>query len=169
MAWFRRSSLPQEVRDALALVPGERVLAAAQTPDGWLVATTDALWLADRAGPSRLGWESVDTATWDRDAAVLTVVRAAGLGQRTRSWRVRVDGDRDLLLVVKERVRATVLTSRRVSVDGRRGATVVARRPPRGDDVTWAVAVDPGIDPDDVLVRAAVDQAKAELRRDLGL
>lgn len=168
MAWFRRTSLPREVRDELTLTAGERVLAAAQSSAGWLVATTDALWWPDRPGSTRLGWESVDSASWDRDTGILTVVPTARLGEHAPPRRIHLDDDRELLLVIKERVRATVLTSRRVFIDGSRGATVVARRPPRSDDMTWAVAVDPGVDPEDVRVRTAVEKALADLRRELG-
>jgi hypothetical protein len=157
------------VGDALTLTTGERVLAAGQTSAGWLVATTDAMWMPTRDGRVRLGWELVDSASWDRDTSVLTVVPAARPDEHAHPWRLDLDDERDLLLVIKERVRATVLTSRRVLVDGSPAATVVARRPPRADTVTWAVAVDPGIDPHDDKVRIALDQATTAVRRELGL
>lgn len=167
MAWFGRS-LPEQVRDGVTLARGERVLTYAETPTGWMVATTHALWVPGRRGLTRLGWETVETAAWDRDSSTLHVLGAGVPGQRPRRWDVRLDDERDLLLVIKERVRATVITTRRVALAGGRGATVVARRPPGEDRVTWAVSVDPGLDPEDHELRATVEQVVEGLRRELG-
>lgn len=143
------------------------MLASTATPAGWVVATTHALWVPEASGLTRLGWEAVDTATWDREGSVLTVVPTAGLGDAPRRWRLRMDDPRTLL-VIKEQVRAVVIMSRRVIVDGDRGATVVARRAPGGDRVTWTVTVDPGVRTDDEHVRDTVEDAVAGLRRELG-
>ncbi len=133
-----------------------------------MVATTHALWLPDGPDLRRVGWELVDEATWSRDASTLLVREAAVLGGRPRVWRLRMGDDRDLLLVIKERVRATVITSRRVDLDGPRGVTVVARRPPGQDRLTWSVSVDAGVDVDDPAVRAAIDDTVSSVRAELG-
>lgn len=167
MALFRRS-VPGEARGLVSLARGERILLASATPAGWLVATTHALWLPEGASLIRVGWEFVDNAVWDRDSSSLQVHQTAELGGRPRLWNLGMDDDRDLLLVIKERVRATVITSRRVPVDGARGFTIVARRPPGQDAVTWTVAVDAGLDLDEATLRASVDQALGEMRAELG-
>ncbi len=168
MRWLRRDALPGEVREHLTLQRGERILASAAGPAGWVVVTTHAVWLPIRAQIERVGWEHVDSAAWNQDEGVLTVVQAAPLGGRARQWFVRVDDARDLLLVVKERVRATVVVSRRLLLDGDQGVTIVGRRPPGHDDVSWTVSVDVGVDPTDPAVRAEIDRALLVARGDVG-
>ena len=168
MAWFRRSSVPAEVDEQVRREAGERVLAAAPASAGWVVATTHALWVPDRSGMVRLGWESVDNASWDRHEEVLTVVQAAPVDGRPRRWLLRMPDAGELLLVVKERVRATVVTTRWVGVSGDRGVTIVARRPPGTDRLTWTVSVDAGLAMDEPTARARVEEALATLRAELG-
>jgi hypothetical protein len=166
VALFRRTT--DEWRDLITLERGERVLIASAVPAGWVVATTHALWLPDRTDMTRVGWETVDNASWNRDTASLEVLQAADLGARPRRWHLRMDDDRDLLLVIKERIRSTVVATRNVALDGERGVRVVARRPPGSDRFSWAVSVDPGIDVDDAAVRAKIDEVLAALAADLG-
>ena len=108
MAWFRRSGVPPEVDEQVRREPGERILAAAPATAGWVVATSHALWVPGDSGMVRLGWASVDSASWDRDEEVLTVVQAAPVDGRPRRWLLRMADAGELLLVVKEQVRATV-------------------------------------------------------------
>lgn len=166
MRLLGRSAQPW--RDEVVLDRREKVLGSAQSPAGWVVASTQALWLPDRTGMTRLGWESIDNASWNRDTAALEVLQAAELGSRPRRWHLRMDDDRDLLLVIKERIRSTVVATRQVALAGERGVTVVARRPPGSDQFSWAVSVDPGIDVDDPSVRAQIEDALAGLRAELG-
>ena len=163
---FRRR--PEPWREDVSLASGERVLLARECPSGWIVATTDALWLPERNSSVRVGWEAVDSATWDRESSTLTVRQTALLGQRPRRWVVRMNDDRDLLLLIKERVRASLVDTRHIVIDDDLGVTIVARRAPRADYLSWAVSVDPGIDVDDPDVRARIDDALRMLRRDLG-
>lgn len=166
MALFGRQSKPW--LPLVSLEKGERVLVAREAASGWVVATTRAVWLPDRAGLSRVGWESVDGASWDQESSVLVVRESGAVGSRPRAWSVRMDDHRDLLLLIKEQVRATIVASRRVTVDARRGVTLVARRPPGSNDLTWAVSVDPGVDVGDEAVRSLVDARLQELRAELG-
>lgn len=164
----RRAALPEDVREQVALGPGERLLVWAPAGGGWVVASTHALWLPVRSRHERLGWETVDSAAWSAEEGVLAVVQAAPLGGRPRRWTVRVEDARDLLLVVKERVRATVVLSRQVPLAGDRGVTIVGRRPPGSDRLAWTVSVDEGVDLAEPAVRARVEQALRAARSDVG-
>jgi hypothetical protein len=62
-----------------------------------------------------------------------------------------------------------VVLERRVPVVGTQGLRVVGRRPPAGGEVRWAFLFDPGVDPDDPVVRLAADQALREAQDSLGL
>jgi hypothetical protein len=133
-----------------------------------VVATTHALWVPGRSGLERIGWEEVDTASWGQDEGVLTVVQAAPLGGRARQRVLRLTDGADLLLVVKERVRATMVLSRRVDLGGGSGVAVVARRPPGSDTLTWTVSVDGGVDVTDAGVRAVVEAAVRDMKQQVG-
>ena len=132
------------------------------------MASTDALWLPDRSGLTRVGWESVDNASWDRDTSALTVRQSAILGTRPRRWVVRMDDDRDLLLLIKERVRATLVATRHVRLDADHQVAVVARRPPGSDALEWRISVDAGVDVDDPAVRSRIDDEIRALKAELG-
>lgn len=166
MALFSRRDKPWS--PLVSLDKGERVLVAREATSGWVVATTRALWVPDQAGLSRVGWESVDGASWDRDSSVLVVREAGVVGSRPRTWSVRMEDHRDLLLLIKEQVRATIVASRRVPVDAKRGVTLVVRRPPGSNLLTWAVSVDPGVEVEDDAVRSLIETRLDELKAELG-
>lgn len=166
MGLFGRSAQPW--REEVQLDRHEKVLASAESPAGWVVATTHALWLPHRTGMTRLGWESIDNASWDRDASALAVRQADALGGRARRFAVRMDDESDLLLIIKERVRSTLVTTRHVRLDADRGATIVARRPPGQDALTWSVSLDGATDLDDPQQRQVIEQALDALRAELG-
>ena len=61
----------------------------------------------------------------------------------------------NLLVLVRERVTASVVLQRHVPYADRRGPAVIARRAPRGDrPVAWFVEYDEGVEPDDPDVQA---------------
>jgi hypothetical protein len=164
----RRRTPPPDLVEGLGIGTGERLLAwAASDPAGAVVATDVALYLPTRAGTERIGWERVDRATWDRDEELLTVAEASA-GGRPRRHALRVLDAAELTVVVRERVNATVVLSRHVPIEGTRGVTVVGRRPPGSDRLTWTVAVDRGLDLADPPTRARVDAALAEVRSEVG-
>ena len=167
----RRSEVPDEVL-AAAVPSGERVLAATRAVDGtWLVATRERFAAQGPDGAVvRLRWEEVQRAEWDRDSATLTVQAVRDYGQPVATTTYEVQEPGPLVALVRERVDASVVLQRRVPVVGRRGFTLVARRPPAGTGgLTWAVEFDPGIDPDDAVVAAAADLALGEAKESLGL
>jgi hypothetical protein len=169
MRWpSRRDALPADVRASLRLHRGERTLDWAEGPAGWVVATTHALWVPGRSGLERIGWEEVDTASWVHDEQVLTVVQAAPLGGRARQRTLRLHDVADLLLVVKERVRATMVLSRRIDLGAGSGVAVVARRAPGSDTLAWTVSVDGGVDVSDPRVRSLIEDALRDLKAQVG-
>jgi hypothetical protein len=162
------------------------VLAGAEADDGtWLLGTRDALVLVPGRGrrgdgdssPARttadgvvtIAWERVETADWDREASRLRVSEVADFGQERPVHVLVLPEPGPLLPMVRERVTASVLLQRRVPVTGRRGLTVIARRPPRGSgEITWAYDLDPGVDPSDPEVVRAAEEGLRAAQEELG-
>ena len=165
---MRRPSrdVPREVR---AAVDG-RVLAAAEAADGtWLAGTRDALHVVG-AEPVVWPWEEVQRADWDQESETLRVERLTDYGQPVEQRRFTLPEPGSLLVLVRERVTASVVLERRVLVTGKRGLRVIARRPASGaGEVRWMFLFDTGIDPDDPLVRLAADDALRDAQESLGL
>jgi hypothetical protein len=151
---------------------GERLLAWAPVTDGgWAAGTRDALYLLE----SRVPWEQVQAADWDRDEGRLRVSEVGTWGEPRPQHALTIpdsaasDADR-LLQLVRERVSASVLLSRHVPVTGRNGVRIVARRAPSGrSEVHWLYEYDEGVDPDDPFVRAAAETALAAAKADVGM
>lgn len=171
----RRAALPTEVLSAADLHRGERVLARATAEDGtWLLGTRDALVLVPPltggVPVTRVPWERVATADWNRDEEQLRVVEVGEFGEPPPTYALTLGDPGTLLPMVRERVTASVLLTRRVPVAGRRGLTVIGRRAPRGTgEIGWAVELDEGLDPDDPRVREALAQGLRSAREELGL
>jgi hypothetical protein len=168
-----RAAVPDDVRQRAGLGRGARVLASARSADGtWLLGTRDALVVlpggADRADPAVVPWQRVAAAEWSKDEDRLRVTEVAEFGAvpATRVFTVSEPGL--FLQLVRERVTASILLQRWAPVRGRHGLTVIARRPPQGGETTWAVELDPGLAPDDPLVREAADRALGEAQAELG-
>ena len=168
----RRSHVPREVLNA-GLTHGEKVLATAQAVDGtWLLATRERLCtVRPGSGSDVVGirWEEVQRADWDRDTAMLRVQAVRDYGEPVATWAYRIEEPGALVPLVRERVDASIVLQRKVRVVGKRGFTVVARRPPSGGDLTWSFEFDPGIDPADPVVATATDLALGEAQESLGL
>jgi hypothetical protein len=158
----RRPTLP-------SLARGERLLAWAETAEGTLVGgTRDALHLP-AAEPLRLPWEEVATAEWDVDEQELHVVEVGTYGQVQREHRLALTDPDRLLSLVRERVTASIVVQRHVTVRGRSGARILGRRAPGTQDaIAWFVEYDDGLDPADPEVARVVDEALASARGDVG-
>ncbi|TDD70068.1 hypothetical protein E1262_10910 [Jiangella aurantiaca] len=144
------------------LAPGERVLATADGPDGEVAATTHRLLLRGTS----VEWARVETAAWDGDAELLVVTELPDGNGRRRRHRVALESPRRLVDVVREQVTQSVVISRHVAVDGRRGVRVTGRRTP-SDEIVWTAAVDSGIDLRDPGTKARVDAAVALVRNEV--
>lgn len=175
----RMAREPGPSRDVLAradLARDERVLAAsaydAPEPGGWLLGTRRALvFLPAEGDVIRLVWEQVHDAGWELDDSQLVVKEVGEFGAQRPVHRFTIEEPGRLLEMVRERVSASLLMQRRVSVTGSRGLSVIARRPPAGSggqgDVTWYVDYDAGIDPADPLVRELAVKGLAEARSEV--
>jgi hypothetical protein len=131
-----------------------------------LAGTREALYLDG----TRLAWEDVEAADWDRDTEQLRVAEVGHWGEPRPEHRYAVSEPRRLLELVRERVTASVLLVRHVPIDGRRGVRVIARRPPAGNRaLRWVYEYDEGIDPDDPAVRLAAQTALVAARDEVGL
>lgn len=191
---FKRSvDVPAAVLASASLAQGEKVLAATSTTDDrWLLGTRVALHVVPSPRPSvvgaqsgeaaaqppsvvgpaetRIPWEGVERADWDRDEEQLVVTEVGEFG-RVRPRHVFPVSEPGLLLeLVRERVTASVVLQRRVFTDGTRGLLVIGRRPPTGEgEVVWAYQFDAGVDPEDPAVVAAAEEGLRAAQADLGL
>ena len=167
----RRPGLPADVVTRAGLARGERVLAAAPAADGtWLLGTRTALVLVEPVETMRIPWERVERAEWDRDTDRLRVSEVGEYGATRPVHVLEVTEPGQLLAFVRERVTASVVLQRRVTVSGRQGFTVLARRPPTGTgEIAWAYEFDAGVDPDDPQVRDLADAGLRAAAEELGL
>ena len=116
-------------RPRVDVAPGERVLAWTEATTGEVLAgTREALYL----GGTRLAWEDVEAADWDRETEVFRVIEVGTWGEVRAEHRFAIGEPRRLLELVRERVTASVLLVRHVPLEGRRGLRVIARRSPGG-------------------------------------
>jgi hypothetical protein len=156
----------------VSVAAGEKVLAWAESTSGQLVAgTRDALYVTapGSAAGTRLPWEQVEAADWDRDTSELRVSEVGAWGEARVEHTFAIEEPGRLLELVRERVTASVVLQRHVPISGRRGLRVIARRAPRGDrPLAWFYEYDEGVDPHDPEVRAAAEAALAAARDEVG-
>lgn len=169
MSWFRRPSLPDDVRRALDLPAGDRVLASAELVDGsWAVATRTSLVTSHPAGRAVVArpWSDVDRAAYVPEASTITVTWVDG----TSSLELHlVDPRRSgLVATLRERVQSSVVLSETVTFAAGRTARVAVRRDGDGGLFSQVVA-EPGVDLQDPEVAARVDAAEGRVRSASGL
>ena len=151
--------LEGETALAWAPLPTDRPEVGSWPEDSWLVGTREALWVVSETA-TRTPWEAIATAQWDPDTESLAVV---GVDHGPARVFV-VDQPGRVLELIRERVTASVVVQRAVA--GLRGVSVVARRPPAGGAVTWAVEYPAEVDLSDpdvtAIIGAAMRAAQAE-------
>lgn len=164
-------SLRRNAAPSVEVAPGEKVLAIATAVDDTVLAgTRDAFYVVRGDERTRVPWEQVEAADWDRDTDAFRLSEVGRWGEPRREHRATLTEPGRLLELVRERVTASVVLQRHVPVVGRRGLRVIARRAPRGDrPIEWVYEYDEGIDPEDPTVAAAARAALAEAHRDVGL
>jgi hypothetical protein len=161
---LRPSGPPPDVRAVPAV--GERVIAWGRDSEGSpIVVTRLALYLPTSYGfARRLPFEQVATATWDDPVlAVHTVGPARG------NMAVRLTRPGKVPEAVRERVTASIVVSEHVALGPGAGAQITARRDGTGDQLTWNVIFDVGLDASDTALRQAADDAIARIRQTTGL
>jgi hypothetical protein len=162
----------RRTRPPVDVPAGERVLAWAESSSGAVVAgTRDALYVVSPGSDeTRLPWEQVEAADWDRDTSRLRISEVGSWGDERVEHALTIDEPGRLLELVRERVTASVVLQRHVPLRGRRGMRVIARRAPSGDrPIAWFFEYDEGVDPDDPDVRTAAEAALAAARDEVGL
>ncbi len=149
------------------------MLAWAESSAGPVVAgTRDALYVVTPGSEveTRLPWEQVEAADWDRETSRLRISEVGSWGEERLVHTLTIEDPGRLLELVRERVTASVVLLRHVPLTGRRGLRVIARRAPRGDrPLAWFYEYDEGVDPADPDVRAAAAAALAAARDEVGL
>jgi hypothetical protein len=164
---LRRPGVPGAVA---ARVSG-RPLAFAETVDGtWLVGTRSELVVVGPDGETRIPWERVEGADWNRDASLLrfTEIGVYGAPRPSYAFTLPEVEPAALLQLIRERVTASVVLQRGQLVSGKRGFKVIGRRSPVGGPISWMHEYDDGIDPDDPEVAAAAEAVLRQARADVG-
>ncbi len=161
----------RRTRPHVPVAAGERVLAWTESTDGQVLAgSRDALYVATGdVVETRLPWEQIEAADWDRDTSLLRVSEVGTWGEQRVEHRFEIDDPGRLLELLRERVTASVVLQRHVRVSGRRGLRVIARRAPSGHEpMAWFYEYDEGVDPEDPLVRQAARAALEAARDEVG-
>jgi hypothetical protein len=165
------------VPPAVAAQVDGRALAAAEAVDGtWIVGTRSELVLIAPAagGPTpvetRIPWERVEGADWDRDGSRLRIIEIGRYGEPRPSYVLTLPEAEPaaLLQLIRERVTASVVLQRGHVVSGKRGFKVIGRRSPAGGPISWMFEYDEGVDPDDPAVLEAADALLRRARDDVG-
>jgi hypothetical protein len=164
----RAQRLPAEVRDAVGLGSGERVLSWGrdEVSGTTLVATNHALYAVDAAGERALHrpWHEVDAGSWSAELTTLTVTWVDG--SRPSQW---VLGATSLVPeTLRERVQASVVLAQRIELGPRRTAKVALRQELATGDLVEQVVLGRGARADDAELTAGADAALAYLREQVG-
>jgi hypothetical protein len=164
----RQASLPEPVRAAAALDPGDKVLAwATEAATGVVVvATRYRLYAVSPAGERLLAraWHEVDAGSWSSELGQLTVTWVDG--SRPNQWTL---GDTSLLPeTLRERVLASVVLSQHVDLGPRRRGRVVIRQDLATGDLLDQVLRGKGARADDEGLTQALADATAYLREQVG-
>ena len=115
--WGRTSS------PSVAVARGERVLASATTAEGTVLAgTRDAFYVVTDGDTRRVPWEQVEAAGWDRDTDTFRLSEVGSWGEQRPVHTATLDEPGRLLELVHERVTASVVLQRHVSLGGRAAA-----------------------------------------------
>lgn len=168
---LRGGGLSAEIRQALQIADGERVIASGMALDGGpdvqvhVVATSRGLYCSKWAEP--IAWEHITSVQWDEPVLDLVVVVDANAPAQLHS--LRLARGRKLPEAVHDRVRNSVVTSERREVAPEHWATFAARRSSTSDAITWTVVFDRANDISDPALREPADAILRELRQSLGI
>jgi len=169
MRWPGRVSLSAELRTALGLQRGERVLAVAYDPDGRALVATDRDLLLQRRPPAydRIGWDTIDKATYSD--GLLRITRVDDAGVSGGGLKIPLDEPGTFPVVVRDRVTASIVVSQPVTIGEGKAIRVVARRRPDRESLAWGYVIEPGVHAGDPEVVAAAREAVASVRLEAGI
>lgn len=162
MKW-RKQPLDPEVQARLELRPKERILAWVDDGGGRLIVASETALHLQRVPPeyARFAWDQIERASYE--TGMLTVTLTPELDSAV--LQVPVGEDRDLPVVVRDRVSASVVIDRFEPLDGEVGVRIVGRRTAEGG-IIWRTDLDPTLvgRPDaEEVVRRALAEARAEV------
>lgn len=164
---WRRDKVPDEVKQALVLQPGERVMSVCRSDGACFLAATDrALYRVTPPTSQRLRWDLIDHAAWQPPLLVLQVRDGDDDTLTALTWQADQDGD--LPAVVRDRVTSSILVNSRIAVPGGT-ARVVARRNADTGQLQWRLVFGAGVDANDPQVQQATEAELVDLRSRLGL
>jgi len=165
----RRAPLPTDVRDAVSLAAGEKVLAWARDEEssGHVVATTHHLAFVDAGGS--LAWErpwhEAESGTWTGETGLLTVL---WVGHRApEQWRVTEPSL--LQQTLRERIQASVVIADEFRTRSRRTVRVVIRQDLATGRLLEQTIPGKGASLEDPEVAAEAAERLARLRTEVGL
>jgi hypothetical protein len=164
----RRAPLPSDVRAAVPVAGGEKVLAWARDEEsgGHVVATTH--HLAFVGGDGALAWErpwhEAESGTWKGETGLLTVL---WVGHRPTQWRVTEPSL--LQQTLRERIQASVVIADEFRTRSRRTVRVVIRQDLRTGRLLEQTIPGKGASLEDPEVAAEATERLARLRTEVGL
>jgi len=159
-----KNRLPKTARAAAGIPVNERVIAWApdqRDPELFVIATNEAIY----AKGSAIAWVDIIRAQWNEPFLELTTEQAGGRSQRLR---IPLAEPGLLPAAVRTQVTANVVVSETLILANGSQCLAAARRQP-GDEISWTVVFDEGVDPADPENRAQADFALSELRSALGI
>lgn len=163
MKFFDKGGLPPDQYESLCAELGgkPRVLAWATSPDGVVVGLPDRLMVRDGAGWRGTPWHDILRGGWNDDRSVLHWVTLSG-----ESHEVPLQTRGRLPELFRERVEATILLQRTITVAPKRTVLISARRSlaDSRQPVSWAAHPGPGVRMDDPDTRAFVDAELARIK-----
>lgn len=164
----RPAQLPAEVVRTAGLGGRDRLLAAAPVASGqgWLLAGVLSVAFVDTGGRLawRRPWHEVDRGSWDRESTTLTVTWVAD--EAPGRW--SLVGAREFLLVLRERVQASVVALALVPLPGRGTARAVLRQDLATHEPFEQLVLGPGVRVD-APTQAAAQAVFATLWDDIGM
>lgn len=161
----RRPAMPDDVRRALDLPPGDRVLATAASGDRWLVATRRALYVADAGTVDRHPWADVDRASFVPEPAAITVHWVTGAAEELP---LTPPVPVTFAQTLRERVQSSVVHVETVTLPGAGPVRVALRRGEQGELFTQVIGTG-RVDLTDPGVATLLDEAEARVRAAAGL
>ncbi len=166
MKW--RRGIPTEICAAVGLDRGERALAWTTDIAGRHIVATDRDLILQRNPPGyeRIGWESIDQASYANEVLSLTLVPADG--DPSARLRIPVGDDTKLAVVIRDRVTSSIVVNQHMVVEGNKGLRIVARRRFGDSTLRWGYVADSGMTVDQTF-RAAADDLVEQVQRESGL